>query len=77
MLKWDGISTRAAQGIDIFNVTQASHYSTLAHGIFYVQITGGELLVREYQTTDGWQTAAWTLQLWRAPINALRNINSS
>lgn len=77
MLKWDGASTRAAQGIDIFNVTQASHYSTPAHGIFYVQITEGDLLVREYQTTDGWQTAAWTPQVWRVPINASRNGKTS
>ncbi|QDU19787.1 hypothetical protein [Urbifossiella limnaea] len=34
------------------------------------EIRGDGLIVREYQTTDAWETASWTPQTWTAPVTA-------
>jgi hypothetical protein len=31
-------------------------------------VRGDGLLVREYETKDGWQTGRWTPQTWKATL---------
>lgn len=64
VFRWDGPSTKAAEGISVFNTDNASHFASDAQAFFYVESRGGKLLVREYQTTDRWQTGFWTPMSW-------------
>jgi hypothetical protein len=66
---WDGRSPKAAAGLNVFNVDDASHYNGTAHAIFHVALDGDTLTVREYATKDNWQTAAWT-KSWKRDLAA-------
>lgn len=68
--RWDGATAKAAEGIALFNVDDSSHFHGKAQGLFYVELTGRQLTVREYATRDNWQTAAWTPQSWNVPLTA-------
>ncbi|HSU67065.1 MAG TPA: metallophosphoesterase [Tepidisphaeraceae bacterium] len=68
VFKWDGNSAKATQGIDVFNVTKASHFNSDTQGFFYVHVTDGKLAVREYTTKNRWATGSWTPQVWAGPI---------
>jgi len=70
VFKWDGSSTKAAAGLDVFNVKDASHFVGPRHTIFYfhLDLAAGQMTVREYATTDKWATAAWTPQVWKKEI---------
>ncbi len=57
---------KAAQGIRVFNTDNASHFGGDAQAFFYVEVRAGKLLVREYQTKDGWKSGSWTPEVWRA-----------
>ncbi|ADB15937.1 metallophosphoesterase [Pirellula staleyi DSM 6068] len=63
---WDGVSPKAERGIQVFNADNASHFSGGHQAFFYVEMDQGELVVREYQTKDSWQTASFTSQVWRS-----------
>lgn len=69
VFKWDGRSTRAAEGLNVFNVDESGHFSGPAHGLFYFELAPERMVVREYATRDNWRTAAWT-QHWTFPIAA-------
>ncbi len=70
ILQWDGQTTAGVTtGLNIFNVDNASHYKSDTQGVFYMEITDNELLVREFTTKDRWATGAWTPQVWRRPIH--------
>lgn len=62
--RWNGAPKAASEGIPVFNVTKASHYSGKTQGFFYIEIAAKRLTAREYQTTDGWQTGKWTPMVW-------------
>jgi len=64
--RWDGSAKRAETGIPVFNVTKSSHYASKQQAFFYLEIRGENVIVREYQTKDGWQTGSWTPQTWTA-----------
>lgn len=64
VFQWDGESPRAKAGIRVFNTDNASHFGGDTQAFFYVESRGGKLLLREYQTTDRWQTGFWTPQVW-------------
>lgn len=68
VFRWDGTAKRAEAGVAVFNVDNSSHFASLAQAFFYFEIHGDRVLVREHQTTDGWQTATWTPQVWSAPL---------
>lgn len=68
VFRWDGSSTKAANGVAVFNVDNASHFSGPAQAFFHVEVRGDGLLVREYETKDGWQTGRWTPQTWKATL---------
>lgn len=70
IFRWDGTSTKAATGLHVFNTDNASHFSGEAQALFYVEILDRQLLVREYQTKDGWKTGFFTPQTWAAPFAA-------
>lgn len=65
---WDGTSPKATTGISVFNADNASHFGSPNQAFFYVEMSDSELLVREYQTKDSWQTGFFTPQVWRAPV---------
>jgi len=64
VFRWDGQSPKATTGISVFNTDNASHFSGPAQAIFYVEATGDQVTVREYQTKDGWETGFFTPQKW-------------
>lgn len=68
VFKWDGVSPKATTGLNVFNADNGSHFSGDAQAFFYVEMRDKHLLVREYQTTDGWQTGFFTPQSWTAPF---------
>ncbi len=68
VFRWDGTSIKAADGVAVFNVDNAAHFSGPAQAFFHVEVRGDELLVREHATADGWQTGTWTPQMWRMKL---------
>lgn len=68
IFQWDGTSPKASSGLHVFNTDNASHFSGDAQSLFYVEMHDKQLLVREYQTKDGWQTGFFTPQSWTAPF---------
>lgn len=70
--RWDGTSKSADRGgIPVFGCRN-SGAGGINRGLFYCEITGGELVVRELaslKAPDGWQThnTAWTHE-WRVPL---------
>jgi predicted phosphodiesterase len=65
--RWDGTNKAAKEGIPAFNVDNGSHFNSKAQAFFYFEVRAGEVTVREYATTDAWETGAWTPQTWTAP----------
>jgi Calcineurin-like phosphoesterase len=68
ILFWNGESTRAEQGISLFNVDNSSHFKLGQQSFFYFELTDSELRVRECTSPDSWQSFEWTPQLWMQPI---------
>ena len=66
--RWDGTDTPGASGIAVFNVTQASHFLIPHHGLYQAEVEPGRIIVREYLSTDAWQSAAWTPQTWTVEL---------
>jgi predicted phosphodiesterase len=65
---WDGTNKAAREGVPTFNVDNSSHFGGKQQAFFYFEIRSGEVLVREYQTADAWETGFWTPQTWSAPV---------
>lgn len=65
ILKWNGTSARADQGLDLFNVDNSSHFGGDQQALLYFELGPKQLVVRELATTDRWATSAWTPQSWR------------
>ncbi len=72
VFRWNGTNKAAKDGIPTFNVDNSSHFASQAQAFFYFEIRGDGLIVREYQTTDAWETGSWTPQVWTAPVTAIR-----
>lgn len=66
--RWDGSAKAAKEGVPTFNVDNSGHYNSQTQAFFYVEIADKQLTVREYQTTDAWETGKWTPQTWTAPV---------
>lgn len=66
--RWDGQSANASQGKLVLNSDNASHFSGEAQAFFYVELTEKELVVREYQTQDGWKTGEFSRIQWVSPF---------
>jgi predicted phosphodiesterase len=64
VFRWDGSAKRAETGIPVFNVDNSSHFGGKQQAFFYFEIRGAGITVREYQTTDFWETGFWTPQTW-------------
>jgi len=71
IFRWDGTKNMgAATGIPSINTDNASHYNDLKQAFLHLEVDAKELRVREFATTDAWQTGAWTPQIWRFPLRA-------
>jgi predicted phosphodiesterase len=68
VFRWDGTHKAAKEGFPAFNVDNSSHFAGPSQAFFYCEIAADRLTMREYHTTDGWQSGAWTPQTWTAPI---------
>lgn len=70
VFRWDGSAKRdaAADGVPVFNVDNSSHFGSKQQAFFHFELRAGRLTVREYATPDGWETAAWTPQVWTVPV---------
>ncbi len=67
VFRWDGSNKAAAAGIPVFNVDNSAHFGSKAQAFYYCEIADGRITVREYATSDGWETGTWTPQTWVAP----------
>lgn len=70
VFRWDGTNKAAKNGIPTFNVDNSSHFAGKQQAFFYFEIRDNGLIVREYQTTDAWETGSWTPLTWSSSINA-------
>lgn len=61
-------ATPPREGIPTFNVDNSSHFAGKQQAFFYFELHANEIVCREYQTTDAWETGSWTPQHWTAPI---------
>lgn len=68
VVRWDGSTKPAGSGLPLFNVDNSSHFSGPAQAFFYFEINEDALRVREYQTTDAWETGDWTPRTWSMPL---------
>lgn len=69
IFKWNGTSdTKAAQGHPFLNTDNAAHFNSESQALLHVEVTNQNLVVREFATKDGWQTGAWTPQVWRFDV---------
>jgi len=66
VFRWDGTTKGAETGIPVFNVSKSSHFASKQQAFFYIEIRGNNVIAREYQTKDGWETGSWTPQSWTA-----------
>jgi predicted phosphodiesterase len=67
VFKWDGTSNKAGENaLDVFNVKDSAHFKGPKHTFFYfhLDLSAGQMTVREYATPDKWNTATWTPQTW-------------
>jgi predicted phosphodiesterase len=70
VFRWDGSNKAAKDGIPTFNVDNSSHFGGKQQAFFYFEIRGDGLVVREYQTTDAWESGTWTPHVWTVPVVA-------
>jgi cytolysin (calcineurin-like family phosphatase) len=70
--RWDGTNKAAKNGIPTFNVDNSSHFGGKQQAFFYFELWPNEVIVREYQTTDAWETGAWAAQSWTATLPAFK-----
>ena len=68
VFRWDGLNTKGAQGIAVFNNDNSAHFKMEDQAFFHVEMNERELLVREYKSPDRWQSAAWTPMSWAVPL---------
>ena len=66
--RWDGTNKAAKAGIPTFNVDNSSHFTGKQQAFFYFELRADEMIVREYHTTDAWETGSWTPQSWTASL---------
>ena len=66
--RWDGLNTKGAEGIAVFNNDNSAHFKMEDQAFFHVEMNERELVVREHKTPDRWQTAAWTPMSWTVPL---------
>jgi len=69
IFRWDGTPTRATKGgVPVFNVDNSAHFNSKEQAFFYFHFDGKELVVREYQTANRWESGKWTPQVWKVPV---------
>ena len=68
VFRWDGSPKKAEKGVPVFNVAKGGHFSSQQQAFFYVEVGGGKLSVREYQTKDAWETGRWAPTSWLVPV---------
>lgn len=70
LLRWDGTGdVKTAAGVPFLNTDNAAHFGSPAQAFLHVEIDARETRVREFATKDGWQTGAWTPQVWRFALD--------
>ncbi len=63
--RWNGTKDdRATSGVPFLNTDNAGHFGGATQAFLHVEIAAAEMRVREFATKDGWETGAWTPQLW-------------
>lgn len=65
IFRWDGTRRDARTGIPVFNNDKSAHFNSEMQAFLYFEIGPRETVVREFRTTDRWQTGQWTPQVWR------------
>lgn len=68
VFRWNGTQKPGKDGIPVFNTSKCSHFSSDNQALLYFEVGRKELVVREFGTTDRWQTGLWTPETWRFPI---------
>jgi len=63
--KWQGTNKKGAEGLNVFNVDNSSHFKSDAQAFLYFELEKDHMLVRECSTKDAWKTYFWTPQVWK------------
>lgn len=68
-MRWDGTGdVKTKKGVPFLNTDNGAHFHSKAQAVLHVTISGKEMIVREFATTDAWTTGAWTPEQWRYEI---------
>ena len=71
MVRWNGTKNdKVAGGLPFLNTDNGGHFSSPQQAFFHIEVTSTELRAREFFTSDGWKSGAWTPQLWQFPLRA-------
>ena len=68
VFRWDGLNTKGAEGIAVFNNDNSAHFRMEDQAFLHVEMNERELVVREHKTPDRWTTSAWTPMSWTLPL---------
>ena len=75
LVRWNGTKDeRTTSGVPFLNTDNAGHFGSESQAFMQIEISSTELRVREFATSDGWQTGAWTPQVWRFPLQTMLDI---
>jgi cytolysin (calcineurin-like family phosphatase) len=71
IFRWAGgpkVTASEEPAIPVFNTDNASHFNSKQQAFLHFTLTDMETTVREFGTTDSWQTGTWKDQMWKFPI---------
>jgi cytolysin (calcineurin-like family phosphatase) len=67
--RWNGTKDdKTPTGVPFLNTDNAAHFSGPKQAFLHVDLDDREMRVREFGTSDGWNTGAWTPEVWRFPL---------
>jgi len=70
IFRWNGTKdTRTAAGLPFLNTDNSAHFGSASQAFLHVEVTAAELRIREFFTKDGWETGAWTPQVWKFALS--------
>jgi hypothetical protein len=69
LARWDGSPAPVSEGgFPFLNTDNAGHFASRTQAFLHVTVGAGVTKVREFATTDAWETGQWTPRLWSFAI---------
>jgi predicted phosphodiesterase len=71
IFRWNGTkNTKGTEGVPFLNTDNGGHFGSEAQAFLHVSLGAAEMVVREFSTKNGWESGAWTPQVWRFALQA-------